>query len=148
MVYHLSPSTEPVYYAEREDTLSHKLGSAEGKNPTIDPSTFERIFAGDGIEIPRKISTEYNTNKSRLVIKMPNPMRTEVGLCLGHAIKRALMPMELDEMANHWANVSFEVGCSRSRLADMGRGPRRHPPGIPKRPPLARSWIGSIEPLT
>ncbi|KAJ5984510.1 hypothetical protein N7481_006609 [Penicillium waksmanii] len=101
---------------------------------SIDASTFERDFADDGIDIPHIVSSEYSAQKSRLVIKMPNPVHNQVGIALHGAIKTALVPMRLHNMVFSWGTVNVDVGSGRMKQADMGWGPRRCSPGTPKKP--------------
>ncbi|CAI7657791.1 unnamed protein product [Penicillium pancosmium] len=94
---------------------------------SIDPGTFKRV-------IPHISSSEFCARKSRLVIKMPNPVHNQVGIALHDAMKLALVPMRLHKMVFGWGTVNVDMGNGREKQADMGWGPRRRPPRTPKRP--------------
>ncbi|CAG7978920.1 unnamed protein product [Penicillium salamii] len=100
---------------------------------SIDPTTFNQDFLSFDTIPNLSIRTSYNPDTKTLIVKMVTGEHTGVAFEVHKAIDRALLRMGLDGAINQYSAVDIDVN-GRNKQADMGWGPRRPPPGCPKRP--------------
>ncbi|KAJ5975083.1 hypothetical protein N7481_008790 [Penicillium waksmanii] len=100
----------------------------------IDPFTFRRDFLEHNPILTFSIRLSFNPKMHTLIIKMVTAEHTQVGAIFRKAVDGVLEPMGLDNALNYvYEAVDIDVN-GRRKQADLGWGPRRPPPGCPKRP--------------
>lgn len=102
---------------------------------SIDAFTFEHDFLEPDTG-PKLLHSTFNPTTNTLIIKMASHGHQMVADALNTAIKDALEPMGLKNAIYPYAGVKLHIN-GLAKVPDGGWGPRRPPPGSPRRPTVA-----------
>ena len=100
---------------------------------SIDAPTFEHDFLNPNTRPIHSIRSTFNPTTNTLIIKMVTHGHHQVAKAFDKAIDHALSPMGLDTAILTYGEVTIDVNGVLKEV-DWGWGPRRPPPGCPKRP--------------
>lgn len=100
---------------------------------SINTATFNRDFLDPDSEPKVSIRTTFEQNINSLTIKMILHEHEELSVALETAIGDALSPMGLKRSIYHYRSTTISL-ANGSKQADASWGPRRPPPGTPRRP--------------
>lgn len=100
---------------------------------SIDTSRFEKDFLDINNRPIHSVRFTFDPATHTLIIKMITYEHHQIIKAFDKAIDRSLIPMGLDRAILTYGAVTIDVN-GISKEADWGWGPRRPPPGSPKRP--------------
>jgi len=120
-------------YQDENSITSEFQDGAEYVTFSIDTATHARDFLDPNIESNRSTRTTFSQNESSLAVKMVLHKHEELTVALQSAMDEALGLMGLKRSIYHYNTTTFSV-ANGSKQPDAAWGPRRPPPGTPRRP--------------
>ncbi|KAJ5761488.1 hypothetical protein N7533_003527 [Penicillium manginii] len=111
---------------------------------SMDEVTFQRDFLDHDPILGFSIRLSFNPETQFLIVKMITPEHGQIGVAIHDAVHEAIVSMGLRNAIFSYDAVDIDVN-GRKKQADVGWGPRRPPPGCPKKRPSVVVEIGVSE---
>ncbi|KAJ5767981.1 hypothetical protein N7533_000564 [Penicillium manginii] len=125
--------TNGIYHDGNLDSLEESEDVVEYVVFSIDTATYNRDFLDPNTEPNLSIHTTFDRHINSLAVKMILHEHEELSIALESAMGDALGPMGLERSIYHYGSTTFSV-ANGSKEPDAAWGPRRTPPGTPRRP--------------
>lgn len=122
-----------IYHDGNLDSLEESEDVFEYVVFSIDTATYDRDFLDPNTEPKLSIHTTFDQHINSLAVKMVLHEHEELSVALETAMGDALGPMGLKRSIYHYRSTTFPV-ANGSKRPDAAWGPRRPPPGTPRRP--------------